>query len=116
MTELGDHVAQLEIVHDAESGTLTLYAFDGHADMPLKLGVESVFVEVEPESHGGYIPLELKGVANSLTGETTSDTSQFSVVDEELKQFENFRAVIPAIVVRGATFEEVAFEYRGRSR
>lgn len=116
MTELGDHVAQLEIVHNAESGTLTLYAFDGHADMPLKLGLASIFVEIEPESHGGYIPLELKGIANSLTGETTSDTSQFSVTDEELKQFENFRAVIPMIVVRGVAFEEVVFENRAESR
>ena len=111
LVELGDHVASIEFVFESATGTLTAYVLDAHAENPVRLTGGALFVEIELDGNDEYIPLELRGVANSLTGESETNTSQFRGEERALRGQTSFGGTIPAISVRGTVFEEVAFRY-----
>jgi len=111
LVEVGDHVASIEFVFESASGMLTAYVFDAHADNPVRLTGGTLFVEIELDGNDEYIPLELRGVANSLTGESETNTSQFRGTERALRGLSEFGGTIPSIVVRGTAFEEISFRY-----
>ncbi len=111
LVELGNHVAAIEFVFESASGTLTAYVLDAHAQNPVRLMGGSLFVEIELDGNEEYIPLELRGVASSLTGETEMNTSQFRGAERALRGLSSFGGTIPTITVRGATFQDVEFRY-----
>jgi len=111
LIELGDHVASIEFVFESASGTLTAYVLDAHAEDPVRLTGGALFVEIELDGNEEYIPLELRGVASSLTGESETNTSQFRGTERALRGLTTFGGTIPSIAVRGAVFNEVAFRY-----
>ncbi len=111
LVELGEHVASIEFVFESASGTLTAYVLDAHAENPVRLTGGALFVEIELDGNDEYIPLELRGVASSLTGESETNTSQFRGEERALRGQTTFGGTIPAITVRGAVFEEVTFRY-----
>ncbi|MHC4137016.1 MAG: hypothetical protein ACYTDU_08275 [Planctomycetota bacterium] len=109
LVEIGEHVAQVEIVHDAEAGTLTAYVMDGHASRAVRLPAKSLPVRIE--AAGEEFALDLKPVADALTGETVGDTSRFEIQADLLKRTRSFRGVIVELDVFDRVFRDVTFTY-----
>ena len=109
LVEIGEHVAQVEIVHDAEAGTLTAYVMNGHASRAVRLPARSLPVRIE--AAGEEFALELKPVADALTGETVGDTSRFEIRADLLERIRSFRGVIVELHVFDRVFRDVAFTY-----
>jgi hypothetical protein len=110
LVEIGDHVAAIEFLFESASGTLTAYVLDAHAENPVRVSGGALLVEVELPGSGGYVPVELKGVENTLTGETVTDTSQFRGSDTALRGEDSIRVTIPFVTIRGAEYENISFQ------
>jgi hypothetical protein len=115
---LGDHFAHLEIIHDATTGTITVYVLDGEAENPVRIEQEDLILEihlVEVSKPGGSseasTPIHLKAVANPLTGETVGDTSEFSGGDTYLAHISGFVATLQKISLLGSDLENVEIKY-----
>jgi hypothetical protein len=113
LIELGEEFAHLELVLDANSGTLTAYVLDGEAEQPVRIRQEIVSLEVRVSNHP--VPLALAPVANVLTGEQAGDASQFARQHERLKGLKVFTGVVKSVTVRGQVFQGVAFTFPGGS-
>lgn len=111
LVEVGDHVAHLEVLFDAESGKLTFYAMDAHVENPVRLASESIAVTVDLRDGNPPLSLSLAARANTLTGETVGDTSEFVVEDERLKGFSAFDVTVPMLDIRGVPFENITFPF-----
>jgi hypothetical protein len=107
LIELGDHVAHVELVLDAQTGQLTLFSLDAHAEQPVRLAAPGLAVELE--TPGGPLALTLVPRASALTGETVGDTSEFALTDPRLVGLAELRGRIPVLETRGQRFEAVAF-------
>lgn len=106
---LGDEVYQLEFVLDAGAGTMSAYVLDGHMENFVRINAPSfeVFATVSGEQR----PLIFQATANSATGETVGDTSQFTAQADWLKTSTNFDAQLTQITIRGRAFSDVAFNF-----
>jgi hypothetical protein len=111
LVELGNHVASVEFVFESASGTVTAYVLDAHAQNPVRLTGGTLLVEIELDGNAEHIPLKLRGVANSLTGESETNTSQFRGAERALRGLTTFGGTIPSVAVRGNVFQEVSFRY-----
>ena len=109
LVEIGKHVAQVEIVHDEEEGSLNAYVMDGHASRAVRLPAKSLAVRIE--AGGEEFTLELKPVADALTGETVGDTSRFEIRKDLLKRIRSFRGVIVELKVFDHVFRDIRFTY-----
>lgn len=105
---LGDELAHVELLLDAETGTLEAWVLDGSAERGVRLSGGSLVVRVEDET---AFDVTLEGVASSLTGETREDTSAFRGTEERLKGRTDFAASLPSLTVKGVAFEAVSFRY-----
>ena len=92
---------------DAASGKLTAYALDGEAEKAVRLKQPDIEVAIKTPAEA----IKLGGVANSLTGETASDTSEFSGQSDKLKGASEFNGVIKTISIKGKQFNNVAFNF-----
>lgn len=111
---LGDHLAHLELVQDSQSGKLTAYVLDGEAAKAIRLvqpTIEILLVK-DPSTKQGE-SLVLKAVANALTGEKETDSSEFSVTSDLLKGKTEFNGIIQSIDIRGTEFKGIEFSYPG---
>jgi hypothetical protein len=108
LIDVGNHTAQLELVLKPESGRLTAYMLDAHAEGPIRLSQPSIEVTVAPA--GGALPVivDLKPVASELTGETAGDTSQFTAEHAELKGVREGTVLIKKLEFRGREFTEIS--------
>ena len=106
LVELGEHAYSVELVRDTAAGRLTAFVFDGHAENPVR--IKSPTLEIIAMPDGIYTPVSLKAVANSITGETVGDTSQFEVQADWLKTAGDFAGIF-TIEIRGTKFEQVAY-------
>ncbi len=107
LVELGEEFAHLEIVLDASTGKLMAYALDGEAEKAVRLKQPEIEITVTNPA----TVVKLGGVANSLTGETASDTSEFAGQADALKGATSFEGVIRAVTVKGQPFKGVAFNF-----
>lgn len=110
LVELGEHAYNLEFVRELDTGKLSAYVLDGHAENFIR--IKAVVIEVLATVGGEKRPLTFKAVANAATGETVGDTSQFDAEDAWLKTTPTFDGVIVALEVRGAKFANVAFSLK----
>ena len=106
LVEIGQHAYNLELVRDATAGTLTAYVLDGHAENFIRITAPAI--ELVAIAGGEKRPLTLRAVANSATGETVGDTSQFEAQADWLKSTGEFPGEIPAVEIRGTKFQNVA--------
>jgi hypothetical protein len=111
LVEIGAHQFNVEFVRDAGEGRLTAYILDGHAENFVRLPIQGFAVAATVDGRRESLPMA--AVGNAMTGETVGDTSQFAAVAEWLKTTDSFSGVIPALDIRGTTFTNVAFEFRG---
>ncbi|MCI0387666.1 MAG: hypothetical protein MOB07_02695 [Acidobacteria bacterium] len=107
LVELGEEFAHLEIVLDAAMGKLTAYALDGEAEKAVSLEQPELEIAVKAPR----ATIKLGGVANSLTGETSSDTSEFAGQSDKLKGASELDGVIKAVSIKGKQFNNVAFNF-----
>lgn len=106
LIELGEHAYNLEFVRDAATGTLTVYVLDGHAENFVRIPASGIEVVAMPG--GMRTPVTLKPVANSVTGETVGNTSQFDIQADWLKTAGEFAGIV-TIEIKGTKFEQVPF-------
>jgi hypothetical protein len=109
LVECGEEFAHLELLSDAASGKLTGFVLDGEAENPVRIRQSSIRLKLTVD--GKAILLNLKAVANPLTGEVIGDTSEFSAVSKNLKGVQRFSGTVVLIKVKGETFRNVDFKY-----
>ena len=108
---LGDEFAHVEFVLEKTTGKLTAYVLDGEAEKPIRLTDKTIGLNVKQLNSEQARTLQLKAVANVLTGETEGDTSQFEGQSDELAGVTEFHAEIASIIVKGQTFTYVDFNF-----
>lgn len=106
LVELGDHAHNLELVRDIAAGKLTAYVLDGHAENFIR--IPALAFDLVVTAGGEKRPLTLRAVANSATGETIGDTSQFEAQADWLKTAPDLAGAIPALEIRGTKYENIA--------
>ena len=106
---LGNEAYHLELVRDAAVGKLTAYVLDGELENFVRVKAGSF--DVVAKLDGGSRLLVFRAVANSATGETVGDTSQFEAQADWLKTTATFDATLAALEIRGTTYAAVAFNF-----
>jgi len=102
--------ALLEVVVDAELGTLSAYVLDDHAEDYVRISQQALRIRVEGGG-GRQGTVELPAFASSLTGEKVGDTSQFQGASELLIGLVTFKGTLEKIEYRGRVSEGIAFLY-----
>lgn len=115
LVEIGDHFAFLELVHDADAGSLTLYVLDGHAEKALRVTHPALTLRLE-QPGAAPVTLELKARARAITGETVGDTSEFVVTSDALKGRTSGRGILLEIVIKGQTIKDLAVAWPDDSK
>ena len=106
---LGDELYHVELVRNAETGTLQAFVFDGELEKFIRTSAPSL--EIVATVKGAPQTLTLKAVANPATGETVGDTALFETQADWLKTTGEFDAVLKSIAIRGRTFSDVKFNF-----
>lgn len=106
---LGDEAYHLEFVRDAAAGKLSVYVLDGHMENFIRIAAPSL--ELVATVNGAPQTLTLAAIPDSATGERVGDTSLFAAQADWLKTTDTFDAVLNRIVVRGAMFGDVKFNF-----
>jgi hypothetical protein len=118
LVAIGQDDAHVEIVLDADSGTLKAYILDGEAEKPVAIKQENLQLAVtlgKKEGDGDdnsalpddVIPVTLAAVSPADDGKAT----EFEGQKDELKGAEKFDAVLTAIKVGDKPFKNVNFNY-----
>lgn len=107
LVEVGDHQFNVELVHDAATGTLTLYTLDAHAENFVRTAMPAI--ELSVATGGQNRSLILLPVANTATGETIGATSQYQAQAEGLKGATNLTGTIARLDFNGAEFTQIPF-------
>jgi hypothetical protein len=106
---LGAEECHLELVLDGAAGRLTAYVLDGHLEKFIRIPAASF--DVVSARFDGEKTLSFSAEANTATGETVGDTSQFSVQADWLKNARSFDGELQQLTVRGKTYESVKFNF-----
>ncbi|HVW00013.1 MAG TPA: hypothetical protein VHB77_06730 [Planctomycetaceae bacterium] len=114
LVELGDHVANLELVLDPATGKLTGYVLDAHAENPLPIAQPEIEMTVDAHKlddagKGTMVSVPLKLVAKS-DGEA-KEASEFTAQSDELKGVTEFHGSIPVIETPEKKFENIDVHY-----
>ena len=107
LVEVGEHQFNVELVHDAATGTLTLYTLDAHAENFVRTAMPAI--ELSVAVGGQARALTLLPVANAATGETVGATSQYQVQAEWLKDVSRLTGTLVLLDFNGAKFSQVPF-------
>jgi hypothetical protein len=99
----------VELVREAESGTLSAYVLDDEMEDFVRSSSPSFQLIVA--GAGTPQTLNLSAVANPATGETVGDTSLFQAQADWLKTTGNFSATLHGLTVRGKTLDDVSFSF-----
>jgi len=133
LVAIGQDDAHLEIVLDAEAGTLTAYVLDGHAEKPfpikqknlqLAITLEHDHDEHAHDEHGHDADDEKKGddekrdesepfplmLAAVSPGED-GKAAEFSGQSDELKGAHEFEAALTSITIGDSQFKGVPFKF-----
>lgn len=109
LVEIGAHQFNLEFVHDEESGKLSAYTLDGHAEHFTRTAMESFDAVI---SAGGEVrTVTFRPVANLASGETVGDTSQYEATDPWLKDKHAFTGIVVRVDFKGAVFTDIPFRF-----
>ena len=107
---LGDEAFHLELVHEPIAGRLTLYVLDGHLENFIRLPAAGIVTSIAlGETNRALV---LTPMAQSATGETIGNTSQFGGEADWLKASPELSGLISSIEVRGQEFTNVAFRIK----
>jgi len=101
LIELGDEYAHVEVALEPESGRVRAWLYDREV-RPVRSSAASLVLSVD-----GGEALELKAVANPLTGETVGDASCFEASAPELVGAGELQGTLETVDVLGREFEAV---------
>lgn len=104
----------VELVRDAEAGTLSAYVLDD--EMEEFVRSPSPAIAIDAKVGGEDRTLVLTAVANPATGETVGDTSLFQAQADWIKGAAKFSGKLRSITVRGTAFTAVPFDFPGAAR
>lgn len=110
LVEVGQHAYNLELVRDATAGRLTAYVLDGHAENFIRIAMPAF--DLVAFTGGERKTLTLRAVANTATGETVGDTSQFEAQADWLKNVAEFPGTVTTLEIRGTKFSNTALQMR----
>ena len=105
LTELGDHVAQIELVLDAEAGKLTVYVLDGEAEKGL--AVDQTELELALTLPEAKEPLTLK----LAPADAAKPEAGFVVQDDKLKGVKAFKGTLASLKLKDQAHEKIAVEF-----
>ncbi len=117
LVAIGEDVAHLEFVLDADSGTLKAYVLDGEAEKPVaikqaKLQVFFTLATADDGSDKGGLPADAIIVTLAAVSPTADGiASEFEGQADGLKGVEKFSANLTAVTVGGKQFNNVVFKY-----
>ena len=116
LVELGEEFAHLELVLDPATGKLTGYLLDGEAENPVRTNNQMITIRVtrvtgSATTRPAPFSVDLKPVANALSGETVGNTSQFEGQSADLIGVTNFDGQVAAVTARAKDFKDVDFNY-----
>ena len=106
---LGEEFSHVELLLDPASGKLDAFVLDGEAENPVRISMPKLRIMVKGKVKDWV--LDLKPIANPLTGETKSNTSQYEAVSSKLKGLSRFQGSIVHINAKGTDFKNVWFLY-----
>ena len=106
---LGDEEFHVELVRDAQAGTLRAYILDGEMEDYVRLAARSFTLQAD--LGGRRETLTFRPVADLATGETVGDTSLFEARAEWLKRVDRFKGVIVNLPIHDQAFKAVAFSF-----
>jgi len=106
LVELGEHAYNLELLRDPATGKLTVWVLDGHAENFVRIASPSIELVAMPA--GQFTPVSLKAMANTVTGETVGNTSQFETQADWLKTAGEFAGIV-TVEIKGSKFEKISF-------
>ncbi|MEM8709441.1 MAG: hypothetical protein AAGG01_00700 [Planctomycetota bacterium] len=113
LVELGDHFANVELTHDAETGEVALYTYDAHAEGSQRSSTEAPELQITPHVHEGDpvepFTLVLEPRVSATSGEKVGDSSKFTGQHDSLKGLDHFEVTITEIELKGQTFTGVEF-------
>lgn len=104
LVELGEEVAQIELVLEASSGTLSAYVLTGCADKPQRLKQADIKIKTATGE------LVLAAQASTLSGEKVGDSALFVLSSPALKGLASLKGQIVHVEVAGLPFDGVPFE------
>jgi hypothetical protein len=111
LVELGEEFAHLELVLNAQTGTLTGYVLDGEAEQSVRIAQPEIELVLRLPGSAKAVAVKLTAVANPLTGESLGQSSQFQAHFDALKGVTRFAGTVKQVVARGGTFQDVAFRF-----
>jgi hypothetical protein len=97
LVEIGDHLAQVELVHDPDAATVTAYVWDGHVEKPIFLTMDAIELSVETGT------VTLRPVEDPKTGDRAGHASKFVGKAEGLESIDG--GTIRRIDLSGRAFE-----------
>ncbi len=105
LIEVGEHEANLEVVHDAEAGVITIYVSGAHAEKPVRIKDEKfpALLQIKKEDVG----VVFEAQASALSQETVGDTSIFKTEGEFLKTEDVTHITVDKINIYGKTFTDI---------
>ena len=110
LVELGSHEFNLELLRDTESGKLSLWVLDGHAENFVRVTNETVTIEV---AAGGKVEaVVLTATANAATGEKKGDTSQFEGRADAFKTAKLLAVRVPSIQIGAKQYSVRTFDLK----
>lgn len=114
LVELGDHAANAEFLIDHETGTMTMYTYDAHADNAARSTMNEVVISIDTHADE-ETEVVLAAQASKLSKETVGDSSTFVGQHDLLKEATHFHGTIKAVSLLGQEFTDVKFDYDAES-
>lgn len=105
LTMLGEHLAQIELVVDAESGKVEAYILDGDAEQALT--VDHADLELVISLPDATEPLTLK----LAPADAAKQQDGFVAQDDKLKGVKAFKATLTSLKIKDQTHDKVAVEF-----
>lgn len=103
--EVGEELAHLELLWDADKALLTVYVLNGECESSVR--VRQTELQLQGMDWGG----SLKAVANALSEEKVGDTSQFSGSLPGLRGHSQWSGEIRSLTVSGRNFKHLPITY-----
>ena len=105
LTMLGEHVAQIELVVDAEAGKVEAYILDGEAEKPLTVDQADLELAITLPEATEALTLKL------APADAAKQEAGFVAQDDKLKGVKAFKAIITSLKIKDQAHEKVAVEF-----
>jgi len=107
---VGDEEAHVEFVLDPETGKLTAYVLDAHAEDPVPVAHPELKLAVTLEKEGVDLP-EAKEVVLLAVNPADGKAAEFAAVIEELKNAKEFDVALEVIQVGDKSHKGITFRF-----